>query len=121
MLQTEGYLGRISEIESPLFCIYRQQVWFRGGLPQKGSHAYLKSWQIAAGLNRNGARLLDGQEIRKYVKTLGVSKALDNIGLHITEISQLQEIFQWKSMPFLDSRDCFQKIRRIALDEYRDV
>jgi hypothetical protein len=120
-LRTEGYLGRIAEIEASLIRMYRQRVWFRGGIPQKGGKAYVKSWQIAVGLNVHGAKLLDGQELKRSVSTTAASKAMEKTGLHVTEVSQLQDILQWKTMPILDRGDCYQQIQRIARDEYRHV
>jgi hypothetical protein len=121
MLRAEGYLGRIAEIEASMIRMYRQRVWFRGGVPQKGGKSYLKSWQIAVGLNVHRARLLDGQELERSTSTMPASKAMDKTGLHVTEISQLQDILQWKTMPILDRGDCYQQIQRIARDEYRQV
>jgi hypothetical protein len=121
MLRAEGYLGRIAEIEASVIRMYRQRVWFRGGVPRKGGKSYLKSWLIAVGLNVHRARLLDGKELERSVRTKAASKAMDKTGLHVTEISQLQDILQWKTMPILDRGACYQQIQRIARDEYRQV
>jgi hypothetical protein len=121
MLRTQGYLGCLPEIESSLIRMYRQQVFFRGGLPRRGSEGYLKSWQLATGgVNLQGARLLGGREkTRRAAPHRGTQ--LDMRGLHVTEISQLQDILQWKTMPILDRAAAYKQIQEIAKDEYHSV
>ncbi|CAB9505803.1 expressed unknown protein [Seminavis robusta] len=117
MLRTQGYLGRINEIEAAFIRVYRQQVWFRGGIPQKGSGTYLKSWQLAIGMNVHGARLLGGQPNARSVG-IRAAQAFDRTGHSITEISQLQAILQWKSMPISNRKACYEQIQQIAREEY---
>ena len=123
MLRTEGFLGRVPEIEDTLIAMYRQQVWFRAGLPQRGREAYVKSWQLSLGaVNANSARLLDGRATqRKGTRQTALPKDMEMTGLHVTEISRLRDILQWKTMPLADVSFCHDQIQSIAREEYFSI
>lgn len=118
MLRCEGYIGRLPEIENTLIGMYRQQVWFHGGIPQKGKDAYLKSWQLALGATLHTTKLLGGQQVARRSQEY---RDLSREGLFVTEISRLLDILQWKTMPILDSKECFREIQEVAREEFHAV
>jgi hypothetical protein len=114
MLRAEGYLGRIVDLEETLIGMYSQRVWFRGGLPERGKCTYWKLWQLSVGLNIQATKAYDGRNVRGA----GLSSwAEDRTGLHVTEMSRLLDVLQWKSIPVFDRKACFKQIRAIALEE----
>jgi hypothetical protein len=118
MLRCEGCLGRIPEIEQTLIRIYRQSVWFHGGIPRKGQAAYLKSWQLASGATVRVAKKFDGRQPTRLGRN---HKALSRDGLMVTEVSRLLDILQWKTMPILNRNECFKEMQSIAKEEYTSI
>lgn len=121
MLRSEGYLGRINELERMLK-MYRQEVFFRGGLARKGQEKYVKCHQLAIGATVKALPLLDGREASRRTGNLLLNQdALGMDGLHVSEISRLLDVLQWKSMPILDRNACFNEIHAIAQEEFGTV
>jgi hypothetical protein len=118
MLRYEGCLGRLPEIEKTLIRMYRQSVWFHGGIPRKGQEAYLKYWQLAIGATLHAAKLIDGRQTARPGREC---KELSRDGLFVTEISRLLDILQWKTMPILNRNKCFDEIQAIAREEYTSI
>jgi len=122
MLRMEGFIGIISEIEKTFVTMYRQKVWFRSGLPQRGEEKYLKSWQLSVGgCNANSARLLDGKTTARKGRQTALPKDMTMEGLHVTEISRLRDILQWKTMPSANISSCHSQIQQIAREEYHSI
>ena len=82
--------------------IYRQQVFFRGGLARKGQEAYLKCQQLAQGVSVQAMKARDGRAVaKKSGRAAFDAKATGRDGLHATEISRLLDVLQWKSMQII--------------------
>lgn len=118
VLRSEGHMGKIPELES-VIGMYNQQVFFRGGLAKKGQKAYAKCQQMALGVRIEAMRYLDGRGSSKRGPMAFSSPTFE--GLHVTEISRLLDILQWKSMPILDKEACLDEIEKIAKVEYSSI
>ena len=121
MLRSEGYLGKIPELDS-MVAMYRQRVFFRGGLAEKGQETYLKCQQLAQGVSLEAMRFLDGKAVpRRSGRVPMTREALSYEGLHVSEVSRLLDVLQWKSMPMVDKDRCLDEIEAIAAQEYTDI
>jgi hypothetical protein len=98
--------------------MFRQSVWFHGGIPRKGQVAYLKSWQLASGATLRVAKIIDGRQPTRPGRN---HKEPSRGGLMTTEISRLLDILQWKTMPILNRNKCFNEIQSIAKEEYSSI
>jgi hypothetical protein len=117
MLRQEGYIAMIPDIENTLIRLYRQQVFFRSGVPQSGSGSFLASWQVSLGLNTKFVPALKGGRTRRRP---GGSKHDENrSGLLVTEMSRLLAIVQWQEIRVLSNPIvCFDEIRQVVNDEF---
>jgi len=121
LLRSEVHMGKIPELES-ILRMYQKRVFFRGGLAKKGQESYLKCQQLAQGVSAEVSRYLDGKEVpRRGGRAPFNSDALTYEGLHVTEISRLLDILQWKSMPIVDKDACLDEIESIAREEYSSL
>mmetsp|Transcript_1279 Transcript_1279/g.2551 ORF Transcript_1279/g.2551 Transcript_1279/m.2551 type:complete len:856 (+) Transcript_1279:99-2666(+) len=121
LLRSEGRMGKIPELES-ILRMYQQRVFFRGGLAKKGQECYLKYQQLAQGVSVEALRYLDGKTVpRRTGRVPFNSDALTYEGLHVTEISRLLDVLQWKSMPIIDKDACFDEIEMISREEFSTI
>lgn len=118
MLRSEGFIGRIPELEA-VVRIYRQSVFFRGGLATRGQDNYVTCQQLAHGVTAQAVRYLEGKALPP--KTHIAPGALTREGLHVSEISQLLDALQWNSMPIVDKETCFNEIESIAREDFSKV
>jgi hypothetical protein len=118
-LRCEGFLSRIPDIEKSLIRMYCKDVFFRGGVPQRGSNSHLSSSLVAVGQSVGNARQLLGPRSTSRKPTTG--KDLGKKGLHVSEISRLLDVLQWKSMPIGNRADYFQEVQNIANEETRSI
>ncbi|CAJ1957580.1 unnamed protein product [Cylindrotheca closterium] len=121
LLRSEGHMGRIPEVES-ILRMYQQRVFFRAGLAKKGQDSYLKCQQLAQGVSAEAVRYLDGKAVPRRVGRAPMNAdALTYEGLHVTEVSRLLDVLQWKSMPIIDKDACFDEIEMISREEYSTI
>lgn len=121
LLCSEGYLGRIPDLEA-IVAIYRQHVFFRGGLAKKGEETYIKCQQLANGLSAQSMRMFDGKSLVGGARSKAATdKALGREGLHVTEISRLLDVLQWSTMAIVNRDTCFHDIEKIAREEYLTI
>jgi hypothetical protein len=116
-LRCEGLMSRIPQIEKSLIRMYRKDVFFRGGVPQRGTH--YSSSHLAMGQSIAVTRQILGHRSTSRKPTTG--KDLGKKGLHASEISRLLDVLQWKSMPISNRADCFQELQNIASEETRSI
>jgi hypothetical protein len=121
LLRSEGHIGRIPELES-ILRMYQQRVFFRAGLAKKGQESYLKCQQLAQGVSTEALLYLDGRAAPRRTGRVPMnSDALTYEGLHVTEVSRLLDVLQWKSMPIIDKNACFDEIEMISREEYSTI
>jgi len=121
-LRCEGHINPMPDIENTLIRMYSKFVFFRGGLPEKGKQSHFSCWQVSLGNSLNQVRVITGRQMsaRSNRKKQTKSK-LEKEGLHVTEISRLLDILQWKTMRLGDNKTTFEKIQNIAEEETRCV
>ena len=119
-LLSQGHVRRMPELEETLVRMYTKNVFFRGGVPKRDSGSYVKSWQLAIGASIHSMKLLDGRQNARRQANVN-SKALEMTGLHVTEISRLLDVLQWKTMPIGNKDVAFREIQDIAREESRTI
>ena len=118
VLRQEGHLGKIKELES-IAALYQQFVFFRGGLPRKGQGAFVKCLQLALGCTMISVRALAGKRVPESTgRSQSHRGGVTSTGLHVSEISRLLDILQWKSMPFADKDKCLNEVESIAKNDF---
>lgn len=116
ILRNEGYLGRISMIDTTLFAMFPREIFFRGGLAHRGK--YLNSFNLAIGYKASGTsghKLLKGGTKRHSSRLKPEETANHHMG--VIDISEMMQIVNLETVPFVDREKCFSEIHAAATKE----
>jgi hypothetical protein len=117
MLRKEGYLERITAIESSLIRTYSQNVFFRSGFG--GKNPYSQNYQFALGHSATnaarGRHLGKGGRSKRIARDQPTSRPEHSMSA--VDVSRLKQIEILEDVPLVDRAACFDEIHQISVDE----